>query len=181
MEAKEAKAVIECLLFVSTEPLTVSQLAATVGISEREARWLTEELQQEYDRDQRGVGLVAIANGYQFFSRPEYATYLARLRAESQRSSLSYAALETLAIIAYKQPVTRSEIDALRGVNSDRTIGTLLERQLIREAGRRETIGRPILYATTDRFLNSYGLKDLSQLPSLDTLPGREQAQPDPE
>ncbi|MGI5840011.1 MAG: SMC-Scp complex subunit ScpB [bacterium] len=167
MDAFFAKGLIECLLLVSDEPLTLPRIASVAGISEREAKWFVEELQNEYNSANRGISIREIANGYKVLSRPEYAPYIARLDKENQRSGLSYAALETLAIIAYKQPVTRGEIDSIRGVRSDRTVYTLLEKQLIKEVGRLEAIGKPILYGTTDFFLDCFGLKDLSQLPEV--------------
>jgi segregation and condensation protein B len=170
LETNEAKAIIECLLFVAGEALAPAQIASILGISERETQWLIGELQGEYESTGRGLSILSIANGYRIFTRPQYAAYIEKLQRETQRSSLSYAALETLAIIAYKQPVTRSEVDAIRGVQSDRTINTLVERQLIREAGRRDTVGRPMLFATTDFFLDSFGLGDLAQLPGVGDL-----------
>jgi len=167
MDAFFVKALIECLLFVCDEPLTASRIAAVAEVSEREAKWFLAELQKEYNAENRGITISEIAGGYKVFSRPEFAPYISRLYNEKQRSSLSYAALETLAIIAYKQPVTRVEIDAIRGVRSDRTLATLLERELIKETGRLDTVGKPILYATTDAFLDCFGLNDLSQLPTV--------------
>lgn len=167
MDAFFAKALIECLLFVAGEPLTAQRAAAVAEISEREAKWFIAELQKEYNAANRGIFISEIAGGFKVFSRPEFAPYISRLQSENQRGGLSYAALETLAIIAYKQPVTRVEIDSIRGVRSERTIYTLLEKQLIKEVGRLASIGKPILYGTTDTFLDCFGLKDLSQLPAV--------------
>ncbi|GAW93912.1 SMC-Scp complex subunit ScpB [Calderihabitans maritimus] len=176
MDSGEAKAVIECLLFVAREPLTLKTIGEIVGMKEKEVRQLLEELMQSYNNGSHGIRLLEVANGYQFCTRPEFASYIEKLY-QPQIQMLSKAALETLAIIAYKQPITRAEIETIRGVKSDRVISTLLERRLIQEVGRREGPGRPILYGTTDEFLRSFGLKSLEELPNLEELAacGREE------
>ncbi len=118
------------------------------------------------DYAERGLQIIRIAGGYQMCTRPEYADFISALL-KPERIRLSRAALETAAIVAYRQPVTQPEIESIRGVNSDAVLKTLLERNLIKQVGRRETVGRPILYATTDEFLNHFGLNDLSELPEL--------------
>jgi segregation and condensation protein B len=158
-------AVLECFLFVSPEPVTPSQVAAVLEIDERAARDALEGLRERYPA--RGLQVLRVAGGYQLCTRPEHAEPMARfLRPPAQR--LSRPALETLAVIAYRQPVTQPELEAIRGVNSTGVVKTLLERGLIVEKGRKETVGRPILYVTTDQFLKHFGLKDLTELPLLE-------------
>jgi len=158
------KKALECMLFVTPQPLSVQHVAKCLGIDEAEVEKAIHDLR--LDMADRGLQIVRVAGGYQMCTRPEYAEYISALLSPV-RTRLSRAALETLAIIAYKQPITQPEIDAIRGVNSDGVIKTLLERGLIKQVGRRETVGRPILYGTTDEFLNYFGLNDLSELPEL--------------
>lgn len=158
-------AVLECFLFVSPEPVTPAQVAAAMSMDERAARDALEQLRERYSS--AGLQVVRVAGGYQLCTRPEHADAIARfLRPPLQR--LSRPALEALAIIAYRQPITLPEIEAIRGVNTAGVAKTLLDRQLIAEKGRKETVGRPILYVTTDHFLQHFGLKDLTELPLLE-------------
>jgi len=157
--------VLECFLFVSPEPVTPSQIAGVLAIDERAARDALETLRERYPS--RGLQVIRVAGGYQLCTRPEHAEPVAQfLRPPAQR--LSRPALESLAVIAYRQPVTQPELEAIRGVNSSGVIKTLLDRGLIMEKGRKETVGRPILYVTTDQFLKHFGLKDLTELPLLE-------------
>lgn len=161
------KRALECMLFVSPQPLSAQQVAKALELEESEVELSIHELRLDYA--ERGLQIVRIADGYQMCTRPEYADCVSSLLTP-QRTRLSRAALETAAIVAYRQPITQPEIDAIRGVNSDGVLKTLVDRGLIHQAGRRETVGRPILYATTDEFLNYFGLNDLSQLPELEGL-----------
>lgn len=158
------KLVIEGMLFVSPEPLTVEHVSKSLGIDELVVDTAMHELRLDYA--DRGLQIVRIAGGYQMCTRPEMAEYIAALL-KPQRPRLSRAALETVAIIAYRQPITQPEIDAVRGVNSDGVVKKLIDRNLIMQLGRKETPGRPMLYGTTEEFLNHFGLNDLSQLPEL--------------
>ena len=161
----ELDGVLECFLFVSPEPVTPAQVAAVLEIDERAAREALEALRERYPS--RGLQVIRVAGGYQLCTRTEHAEPVTRfLRPAAQR--LSRPALETLAVIAYRQPVTQPELEAIRGVNSSGVVRTLLERGLILEKGRKETVGRPILYVTTDQFLKHFGLKDLTALPLLE-------------
>ncbi|MHB1126847.1 MAG: SMC-Scp complex subunit ScpB [Bacillota bacterium] len=171
----EIKAAIECLLFVASEPLDLKTISEIAGISQEEARELLVELMQLYNQDHRGVQLVEVGGGYALCTRPQYATYIEKLY-RPKAASLSQAALETLAIVAYKQPITRIDIEAIRGVKVDGVLGTLLERRLIQEVGRREGPGRPILYGTNREFLIHFGLNDLSGLPVLEQFAGEKKA-----
>ena len=167
MTIKKLKAVVEALLFSGQEPLTLKVLTDLTETSRKEVMWVLDELRKEYAQDGRGVELVEIAEGFIFASRQEYSGHVQKLLSERKAAPLSYAALETLAIIAYQQPVTRGEIEKIRGVSADRTVQTLLERQLIKEVGRLESPGRPIMYGTTVQFMIHFGLKDLNHLPPL--------------
>lgn len=158
--------VLECLLFVASEPVTARHVGDTLNLDEKTAAAALEDFRQHYVNG-GGLHVVRVAGGYQLRTRPEFASVVsAFLRPAAQR--LSRQALETLAIIAYEQPITVPEIDALRGVKSDGVVKTLAERELIRETGRKDAPGRPILYGTTDYFLKHFGLADLSELPSLE-------------
>lgn len=156
---------LECLLLSSGGPVPVSKLARALECSEEEAESLLAQLQEDYRA--RGLMVQQVAGGYQLCTRPEYAPYVTRL-VTAQPEPLSRAALETLAVVAYRQPVTRAEVEAVRGARSDHHLRRLLERNLIRELGRKPGPGSPILYGTTDLFLRSFGLRDLSDLPPLE-------------
>jgi segregation and condensation protein B len=161
------KPVLECMLFVSPQPLMVAHVAKSLEIDEGLVDQAIHELRLDYGG--RGLQILRIAGGYQMCTRPEFADHISKLL-KPERMKLSRAALETVAIIAYRQPITQPEIEAIRGVNSDGVVRTLMERNLIKQVGRRETAGRPMLYATTDEFLNHFGLNDLSQLPGLEDV-----------
>ncbi len=159
---EELKRVAEALLFASSEPLAAKLLAEICGTDQKNMEALLASLQEEYR--ERGFQLREIAGGWQFFTRPEYIGFIEKLyRPKVQQ--LSRASLETLAIIAYRQPVTRGDLEAIRQVNVDGVVHKLLEKKLICEVGRRACPGRPILYGTTDAFLDAFGIASLSELP----------------
>lgn len=160
------KRAIECLLFISEKPLRISELKEVLEVDASLAQRLLSELMDEYDK-RSGLAILEVAGGYQMVTRPEYAFYVSKLR-QPRRIRLSRAALETLAIIAYRQPITHPEIEHIRGVDSSGCIARLLELGLVRVAGRKSAPGRPYLYATTERFLDVFGLKDLSELPPVE-------------
>jgi len=160
----EILAAVECVLFVADKPLELERIAQIVEVSPEDAKELLDILACQYREQNRGIQLVELAGGYQISTRPDLAVYIERLY-KPQFQGLSHAALETLAIIAYKQPITRGEIELIRGVQADRAVSTLLEKNLIREVGRKEGPGRPVLFGTTDRFLIHFGLKRLEDLP----------------
>jgi len=167
----EAKAVLECLLYATVEPLSLKQLREFVRpMDEKRLRVLLVELQNDYDSRGSGLQLVEVAGGYQMATRPRYADWVAPFRKRKRRTGLSVAMLETLAIIAYKQPIIRAEVDAIRGVDSSGTMHALLELDLIETVGQKQVPGRPFLYATTKTFLKYFGLKGLSDLPSIESL-----------
>ncbi|MGI6574468.1 MAG: SMC-Scp complex subunit ScpB [bacterium] len=154
-----SQALIEVLLFVAGEPLTLAEICAATDLEPEAAAIALEKLKTYYEREERGLQLRMVAGGYQICTRPEYAPYVERLLGERDRNTLSQAALETLAIIAYKQPITKQEIENIRGVRVDSVLNRLFEKNLIKEKGRKDTPGRPILYGTTDQFLTILGFK----------------------
>ncbi|MGI9862174.1 SMC-Scp complex subunit ScpB [Moorella naiadis] len=177
------RAALECLLFVAGGPVTTAALASCLGVNPADVDELAAELRQLYEQEGRGLQVRHVAGGYQMCTRPEYAPYVeALLRPELP--VLSRAALETLAIIAYRQPVTRGEMEYIRGVKVDGVLNTLLSRGLVQEVGRKDTPGRPVLYGTTSKFLEFFGLQDLRELPPLEEAAAsregeRETAAPD--
>ena len=166
----ELRAIIEALIFASPEPITVKALVKLLDTEPREAILAgLEELRQAYDRP-GGLQLVEVAGGYQIVTRPELHEWVRRLFHERTTQKLSVASLETLAVIAYKQPVTAPEIAEIRGVNTAGVLGTLVERKLVRIVGRKQVVGRPFLYGTTSEFLQRFGLNDLSDLPKVEDM-----------
>ena len=162
------KSTIESLLFVSGDPLTIKDLSNALEISNKTIKNILEEMISEYEDEKRGIKLISINGEYQLVTKAENSSYIQKLLKKNKRQSLSQASLESLAIIAYKQPITRVDIDEIRGVKSESAMQRLLEKDLIKEVGRLEVPGRPILYGTTDEFLRQFGLKELKDLPSLD-------------
>jgi len=169
------KEILEALFFATDEPLTVKQVNEILEtldkddrprrISEESILKAIEELNKELEETNRAFRIVKVAGGYQFATLPKFAHWLGRMVKEKSRRKLSVPALESLAVIAYKQPVTKPEIEAIRGVNADYILRTLLERNLVTIVGRAATPGRPLLYGTTMEFLKHFGLNDLSELP----------------
>jgi len=166
----DLKAIVESLLFASDTPLTIDKIASIMEIHDRKAAHdaLT-SLAEEYESQKRGFFLSEVAGGYQLRTRPEYREWVRRMK-QSRPARLSRAAMETLAIVAYKQPILRSDVEHLRGVDSGGTLRTLLERGLIRVLGRKPLPGRPMVYGTTKRFLEIFDLKGLNGLPTLKDL-----------
>jgi len=172
VEDVELKAVIESLIFVSESPLSLERIKETLGeVNKKDIQRLLSELQEDYERSPRGFTLVEVAEGYQFRTPPRYAEWIKKLK-KTKPLALSQPALETLAIIAYKQPVVRADIEKIRGVDSGGVLRTLLERKLIRILGKKDIPGRPLVYGTSKQFLEMFGLKDLSSLPTLKDVEG---------
>ncbi len=166
---REIRAILEALIFASPSPITAKEIGQVLGgVSREDWQKALEELRADYARDERGLHLVEVAGGWQVTTRPEYNDWVRELLDPKTPTRLSIQALETLAVIAYKQPVTLPEIIELRGVKSGGVIKTLLEKRLIRILGRKEVVGRPILYGTTRQFLLHFGLKDLGELPQIE-------------
>jgi segregation and condensation protein B len=167
MDRESQKRIVEALVLGAPEPVSAQKIAEVVpGLEPEDAVAIVAELGREYEELGRAFEIWEVAGGYQLRTRPEYASYL-RLLHRERPLRLSRAALETLAVVAYRQPVTRAEIEAVRGVEVDAVIRSLLDRQLVRIAGHREVPGRPMLYATTNRFLEVFGLGRLDDLPTL--------------
>ena len=168
MENAKIKAIVEGLLFASgDEGITIKQLSTIINMNDLFIQQLLEELATEYDREHRGILLIRNDNVFHLTTKPEHSQYYQKMLESPHRTKLSQAALETLAIISYKQPITRLEIEEVRGVNSDRAVQTLQARSLVTEVGRKDTIGRPMLFGTTKEFLFYFGLTSLSELPPL--------------
>ena len=166
----ELKPIIEALIFASPDPLTLKTLFRLLdGEPPEDVERALEALQADYDA-RGGLQMVQVAGGYQICTRPEFHEWVRRLFHEHSKQRLSVQALETLAVIAYKQPITGPEIAEIRGVNTSAVVGTLLERQLVKVVGRRPVVGRPFLYATTREFLNRFGLSDLGDLPKVEEM-----------
>ncbi len=170
MEVSEKRRIIEALILSSPEPISAAKLAEIIPYCKAgQAKDLVNELNTEYAEQDRAFEIWEVAGGYQIRTRAEFSGYLQKLQKE-RALRLSRAALETLAIIAYRQPATRAEIEEVRGVDAGATVKSLLDRQLIRIAGQREVPGRPMLYGTTRRFLEVFGLENLKNLPTLREL-----------
>jgi len=168
MTNEEAKKILEVLLFSSDRPLNVSHMSEVLEEKDPKAtRELANELKKEYEESNRPVSIIEVAGGFQLATDPYYAPWIRKMYKQDKASRLSMPALETLAIIAYRQPITRSEIEAIRGVNVDGVIHSLLERSLIKSAGRKDAPGRPILYNTTSEFMRHFGVNSLEDLPKL--------------
>ena len=168
IDARELKAILEAVLFVSPEPVPVARLMSILGtVSKAEVVQALGILTHDLDQDGRGIQLVQIAGGYRLVTKQEYGPWLKRMDKAKTAQKLSRSALESLAIIAYKQPLVRSEIEEIRGVETSGVLRTLCERKLVRIVGRKDVPGRPIMYGTTKFFLEHFGLHDLSQLPPL--------------
>ena len=168
IDARELKAILEAVLFVSPEPMPVARLMSILGmVSRAEVVQALGLLTHDLDQDGRGIQLVQIAGGYRLVTKQEYGPWLKRMDKAKAAQKLSRSALESLAIIAYKQPLVRAEIEEIRGVETSGVLRTLCERKLVRIVGRKDVPGRPIMYGTTKFFLEHFGLQDLSQLPPL--------------
>jgi segregation and condensation protein B len=177
--ARDARlALIEAVLLAADEPLAPRRLGIAANVPDvAEVRRLVARLQALYDQDGTAFQVAELAGGYQLLTRPEFHPWLARLRRTGADLKLTPAARETLAIVAYRQPITRADVEAVRGVQSGELLRQLMEKGFVRIAGRDESLGRPVLYGTTKRFLQAFGLKGLRELPTLQDLtpPGREE------
>jgi segregation and condensation protein B len=161
--------VLEALLFASDAPLEPERIREVMALEDPgDARALVEELRARFEGSGRALMITDVAGGYRMVTRPDVAPWLVRLARSRTRARLSRPALETLAIVGYRQPVSRPEIDAIRGVNSEGVLESLLERRLVRIAGRKEAPGRPFLYETTREFLIAFGLRDIGELPKVE-------------
>ncbi|HAN09943.1 MAG TPA: SMC-Scp complex subunit ScpB [Clostridiales bacterium] len=160
--------IIEAILFVSGEAINVNNIAQAVGKDLNETKKIMIELVEKYNSDNRGLQIIQINDDFQLVTRPVYFENIAKIYQKIERPKITPALIETLAIIAYKQPITRNEIESIRGVKSDNVINKLIEYNLIEEMGRLEKIGRPLLFGTTDNFLRYFGFKSLQELPKVE-------------
>lgn len=170
MDEKEIKAIIEALLFIWGDPMSLTDISNILEMEEQQVQKILDEMMDDFEYNRRGIRIIRVRDKYQLSTRPEHYQWISKLTEKKENKGLSNAALETLAIIAYKQPITKSEVEAIRGVRCDKAIDTLLSRSLIREVGRLDKTGRPIVYGTTDEFLRYFGLEELKDLPKLDEL-----------
>jgi segregation and condensation protein B len=170
--ARDARlASIEAAFLAADEPLTLRRLAVAAGLTDNaEVRQLVQRLQSLYEQDGTAFQIEELAGGFQLLTRPEYHPWLARLRRAGNEMRLSAAARETLAIVAYRQPITRADVEAIRGVQSADMLHQLMEKGLVRIAGRDDSLGRPVLYGTTKKFLQAFGLRSLRELPQAEDL-----------
>ncbi len=169
---------IEAILFVAGDAVEIKEIAQALEMTEIEAVNAIDELQREYDQDLRGMMITRYGDHLKMETRADYAPYVERLLQPIQRQSLSQAAMETLAVIAYRQPVTRLDIEEIRGVKCDYSVQSLLQKNLIKNVGRKEALGRPYLYATTDFFLEHFGITDIRELPPLPEVNPAEEEEP---
>jgi len=173
MEKEQAKKIIESLLYMTDHALNVGEIAQVLeqkSFTEDAVREMINEISQSYDAGGSPLRIVEVAGGFQTATRPDMAAFIRRLYKERLTVRLSASSLETLSIIAYKQPITRGDIEQIRGVEASGVMETLVERRLIKVVGRKETIGRPLLYGTTVEFLRHFGLRHLSELPDLSAM-----------
>ncbi|OHB51126.1 MAG: SMC-Scp complex subunit ScpB [Planctomycetes bacterium GWF2_39_10] len=168
---EEIKPIVESLIFAAEEPISVRKLVEIIeDIESAQIQGAVAQLKNDYDTQGRSFQIEEIAGGYQLFTRPEYYEWIAKLRKKTGETKLSQAALETLAIIAYKQPILRADLEAIRGVQSGQIIRLLMEKDLVKVVGRDESLGHPLLYGTTKKFLEYFGLKNIKDLPKVEEL-----------
>lgn len=170
MEKERLKAALEAILFAMGNSVELSQLAAAIGQDSAATKKLLAELMGQYRTEERGLQIIELENAYQMCTRKEYYEYLIRIAAHPKKPVLTDVMLETLSIIAYKQPVTKAEIEKIRGVKSDHAVNKLLEYDLVRELGRLDAPGRPLLFGTTEEFLRSFGVHGVDELPAMDPV-----------
>lgn len=168
MDHKEMKSIIIGLLFTWGDPLALKDLSSVLEVPEKDLEKVLKELMDELDFERSGLRIIKFNNYYQIGTRPEHYEWIKRLNNSKNAKNLSNASLETLSIVAYRQPIIKAEIEAIRGVRSDRAIETLVQRRLVEEVGRLDKTGRPILYGTTEDFLRYFGLESIEELPPIE-------------
>lgn len=164
---KELLGAVEAILFAMGESVSLSKLASAVGKSEAETKELLEELKKQYEKKERGIQLIELEDSYQLCTKPELYDYLIQIAKQPKKHALTDVLLETLAIVAYKQPVTKIEIEKIRGVKSDHAVNKLVEYDLVCEVGRLDAPGKPLLFGTTEEFLRRFGVQSVEELPSI--------------
>ncbi len=167
MDIKEIKSIVEALLFVSGDAVPIKDISDIINVDETTLRRIVNQMTDSFTEDNRGIQIIEVNDCYQLCTKPEHFEYIEKLLKPQNRQGLSQASIETLSIVAYRQPITKSQIDYIRGVKSESCILTLIEKELIVEVGRMEGPGRPILYGTTSSFLKLFGLRSLGELPAL--------------
>ena len=167
MKLSEVEAIIEGVLFAAGDPVELEKISDILDIDKKSTRALITALMDKYEEDSRGIRIIRLEDAYQMCTKSEYHEYIARLAEPRRNQSLSNAAMEVLSIVAYKQPVTRSTIERIRGVSCDSLVNKLIERNLIEEVGRLDAPGRPMLFGTTDEFLRCFGIESVMSLPEL--------------
>ncbi len=170
METAKAQAIIEGLLFAAGDSVPLEKIANIIDMDKRRTKKIITDMMDKYDYEHRGINIIRLEDGYQMCTRGEYFEYISLLAEPRRAQSMSNAAMEVLSIVAYKQPVTRGEIEDIRGVSCDSIVNKLLERGLIEETGRLDTPGRPMVFGTTEEFLRCFGLSDLTELPDYDII-----------
>lgn len=170
MENKNIEAAIEAILFTMGEAVEISRIAEALELSVDETRKILENMKKQYQEQERGIQLIELDQSYQLCTKKEYCEYLIRLAMHPKKPALTDVMLETLSIIAYKQPVTKAEIEKIRGVKCDHAVNKLVEYNLVKELGRLDAPGKPILFGTTEEFLRSFGVQDLDDLPVPDPV-----------
>lgn len=166
MQQNELMSAIECILFVAGNPVPRIQLQSILNITDIEFSHVIEQMQQRFDEEDRGIQIFVTEETIQLTSNPKFASYVQEFLQPAQNKTLSQAMLETLAIVAYRQPVTRADIEAIRGVRCEYSVSQLLRQGFIRELGRRNTVGRPMMFGTTDLFLRQFGIHSINELPN---------------
>ena len=172
MVNKTIKSAIESMMFVWGEPLSIKEIADIFNVDKKDIYECCKQLQEEYEQEGRGIVIREVNKSFQFVTRKENLDYIERLCTPVRRRRLSQSALETLAIVAYKQPVTKGEIEAIRGIRCDRVMEGLMAKNLVAQIGRAETVGRPMLYGTTDEFLKQFEFESLKDLPPIEDIEG---------
>lgn len=170
MDIREIQAILEGVLFAAGDAVELERLADIVDVDKRSLREILQKMTDSYNYERRGIHIIRMGDSYQLCTRTEYYEYISRLAEPPRKQNLSNAALEVLSIVAYKQPVTRSTIEHIRGVNCDYIVNRLIERNFIEEKGRLDAPGKPILFGTTQHFLRMFGVSDLKDLPDFETL-----------
>lgn len=164
---KELLGAVEAILFAMGESVSLSKIASAIGKDETEAKRLLEELKKQYQKKERGIRLIELEDSYQLCTKPELYDYLIQVAKQPKKHVLTDVLLETLAIVAYKQPVTKIEIEKIRGVKSDHAVNKLVEYDLVCEVGRLDAPGKPLLFGTTEEFLRRFGVQSVEELPSI--------------
>lgn len=170
MDRIQAKAAIEAILFAMGDSVEIGKLAEVTELKPKEVKILLQEMMEEYGKEDRGIAIMELEDSVQLCTKPEMYEHLIKIAKTPRKITLTDSVLETLSIIAYKQPVTRAEIERIRGVSCDHALNKLLEYDLVTELGRLDAPGRPLLFGTTEQFLRSFGVKSLEELPELTTM-----------